>query len=136
MESPWASICCKMMRFSASEPSQKTTLSGLVSRAASSTQASIGVATISPRNVLWAPPKKGMDAPDPAGPDSVDLYRRLAGYRLQNPLETSPVYVTGNPGGKFTCHQGRHASRPCSWGPAGLQCCTSKDGGWPCYARG
>jgi hypothetical protein len=35
-----------MAWFSASDPSQKTILSGLVSLAASSTQASIGVATV------------------------------------------------------------------------------------------
>jgi hypothetical protein len=46
--------------------------------------------------------QKGVDAPDPARPDRVDLYLRLAGH--SRTVQTCPVYVTGNPGGKFARH--------------------------------
>ena len=44
-----------------------------------------------------------MDAPDPARPDRADLYLRLAGH--SRTVQTSPVYVTDNPGGKFARHR-------------------------------
>jgi hypothetical protein len=51
-----------MAWFSASDPSQKTIFSGLVSRAASATQASIGVATINPRKFCYDKSEKQIHA--------------------------------------------------------------------------
>jgi hypothetical protein len=38
-----------------------------------------------------------MDAPAPAGLDSVDLYRRLAGYRLQSFWKPAQCMLPGTP---------------------------------------
>src|ERR1700751_2399786 len=106
-----------MAWFSASDPSQNTILSGLVSRAASSTQASIGVATVLPPKIYSAASKNRMDAPDPARPHRMDLYLRLAGH--SRTVQTCPVYVTGNPGGKFAgdpaCYDSHSTPCPSPW---------------------